>query len=102
VAAIPFQGMELEVLVRHSAGWRLELPDQPPSRGDRSGNLKILDARPEGGLLAVELEGLAGKTYRIGVRRPDGRLVSEVIVVPRDTTDARDGYVRLERRVGRM
>jgi hypothetical protein len=95
VAAMP-----LEIAVRHTPGWRLELPDEPVLRGSRSQRLKILDARPREGALALSAEGLAGRTYQLVVHRPDGRTVGEALVIPADGGDPRDGYVRVERRVG--
>jgi hypothetical protein len=90
-------GAGAEVTVRHSRGWRLVAPDPAPARGDRSRNLKILDARIAGGPgaagdLLVRLEGRAGARYALEVRRPDGSVRTEWVEVPEGPGDARDGY----------
>jgi hypothetical protein len=74
--------------------------DAPPARGDRSRNLKILDARLVGSggaaggrdVFAVSLEGRAGERYRLEVHRPDGSVTYEQVLVPELAGDARDGY----------
>ena len=99
---VPLAGGSVEIVLRHRPGWRLELPETQPMRGDRSRRLKILDARPQGDALVLRAEGPAGASVPISVHRPDGRVVREVIDLPRDGADTRDGYVRIERRVGRM
>jgi hypothetical protein len=86
-----------DVAIRHGAGWRLEIGDDPPGRGERSRRLKILEARAQGDGLAVILEGLAGRSYAVVVHRPDGRTVRQVVEVPRAGGDPRDGYVRVSR-----
>jgi glycogen debranching enzyme len=86
-------GDGVEVVVRHSPGWRLDVPADTPQRGERSRNLKILDARVEGGVFVVAVEGLAGATYELGVVRPGGREGRETVAFPATGGDARDGYV---------
>jgi hypothetical protein len=43
---------------------------EPPARGATSEGLRILRARAEASSLHLTLEGLAGRTYRLGVRTP--------------------------------
>ncbi len=96
---LPFAGgTGAEVTVRHTRGWRLVPDDVAPARGDRSRNLKILDARladgrgAGSGVLEVSLEGRAGLRYRLEVHLPDGSVRNEVIQMPEGTGDPRDGY----------
>ena len=86
-------GDGVEVAVRHSSGWRLDVPATVPERGERSRNLKVLDARVEAGVFVVSLEGLAGATYDLGVVRPGGRVERESVTFPASGGDARDGCV---------
>jgi hypothetical protein len=86
-------GDGVDVAVRHSPGWRLELPAGAAERGERSRNIKVLDARVEDGLFVVSVEGRAGASYEIGVVRPTGRTARETVAFAEDGGDARDGYV---------
>jgi glycogen debranching enzyme len=86
-------GDGVEVAVRHLPGWRLDVPVTVPERGERSRNLKVVDARVEGGVFVVALEGLAGATYELGVVRPGGRVERESVAFPSTGGDVRDGYV---------
>jgi glycogen debranching enzyme len=88
-----------EVVIRHTPGWRIEAGDQLPERGSRSRNLKILDARTEGGGLLLEVEGLAGQSYHVIVHGPAGRTRREAVAMPAAGGDPRDGYVRISRRL---
>ena len=89
-----------EIVVRHTRGWRLVADDVAPARGDRSRNLKILDARlvgPEGdgkgpGAFEVSLEGRAGIRYRLEVHRPDGSVRTEWVRVLEGSGDRWDDY----------
>ncbi len=87
-------GEGVEVTVRHTAGWRLDLPGGVPERGERSRHLKILDARLQEGVFVVSVEGVAGARYEVGVGRPGGRTTREVVVFPAEGGDPRDGYLR--------
>ncbi len=87
-------GEGVEVTVRHTAGWRLDLPGGVPERGERSRHLKILDARLQEGVFVVSVEGVAGARYELGVGRPGGRTTREVVVFPAEGGDPRDGYLR--------
>jgi glycogen debranching enzyme len=87
-------GSGVEVTVRHTAGWRLDVPGGAPERGDRSRHLKILDARLLEGVFVVSVEGVAGARYYLGVERPGGRSTREAVVFPAEGGDARDGYLR--------
>jgi glycogen debranching enzyme len=49
-------------------GTEVHAPAAMPEAGSRSRGLRILRARAEGGSLRVVLEGLAGRSYPIGVR----------------------------------
>lgn len=82
-----------EVAVRHSVGWRLDVPAGEPERGERSRRLKVLDARVVDGAFVVAVEGRAGQSYDLGVVHPGGRTTREVVAFPADGGDARDGYL---------
>jgi hypothetical protein len=82
-----------EVVVRHTAGWRLDVPAGEPERGQRSRRLKILDARVVDGVFVVAVEGRAGERYDLGVVHPGGRPSREVVAFPAEGGDPRDGYV---------
>jgi len=86
-------GDGVEVAVRHFPGWRLDVPATAPERGERSRNLKVVDARVEGGVFVVALEGRAGATYELAVVRPGGRVERESVAFPSTGGDVRDGYV---------
>jgi glycogen debranching enzyme len=93
------RGMHVvRVMVRHTRGWWLELPASEPRRGDRSQALKVLDVRPAGDTLVVRLEGAAGHRYTVTVHGPGGLASKEIVAIPADSGDARDGYVRAARR----
>ena len=89
---VPLAGAPVRVTVRHSPGWRLVLPEETVQRGERSSDLKVVDARLAGGGLELRLEGRAGRRYRLEVHRPDGRVTVEPVTVPVGTGDPRDGY----------
>jgi hypothetical protein len=86
-------GGETEVVVRHSAGWRLDVPSGEPARGERSRRLKVLDARLADGAFVVAVEGRAGERYELGVVHPGGRTTREVLAFPAEGGDPRDGYL---------
>jgi hypothetical protein len=85
-------GEGLQVAIRHSAGWRLDVPAHEPDRGERSRGLKVVDARVVEGTFVVTLEGRAGERYDLGVVHPGGRATREVVAFP-EGGDPRDGYV---------
>jgi hypothetical protein len=87
-------GEGIEVSVRHTAGWRLDLPAGEPARGERSRRLKILDARLQDGVFVVSMEGVAGTRYDLGLVRPGGRSTREAVAFPPEGGDPRDGYLR--------
>jgi hypothetical protein len=87
-------GDGVEVVVRHSAGWRLDMASGEPQRGERSQHLKVLDARLQEGAFVVSVEGLAGTSYELGVGHAGGRATREVVAFPADGGDPRDGYLR--------
>jgi hypothetical protein len=91
----------MEIVVRHAPGWRIETGDAAPERGSRSRNLKVLDARAEGGGLLLEVEGVAGRSYEVVVHGPVGPPRREVLAMPAVGGDPRDGYVRISRRLRR-
>jgi hypothetical protein len=53
---------------------------ETPARGATSEGLRILRSRAEGGVLHLILEGLAGRTYTLGVRSP--RSVADAPAIP--------------------
>jgi hypothetical protein len=87
-----------EVAIRHTAGWRIVVDEPAPESGDRSRQLKVLDARVQDGSLVLDLEGAAGRAYGLTVYRPGGPPRREVVGMPA-LGDPRDGYVHVTRRV---
>jgi len=88
------------IAVQFVPGWRLERGGRPAERGERSRQLKVLDARLEGGALAAAFEGRAGWRYPVRVVGPEGSWV-DTVTVPEVGGDANDGYVRVTRRLRR-
>ncbi len=88
------------IALRHTRGWRLERDVLGPARGDRSRQLKVLDARVEGGALVLAAEGRAGWRYPVRVVGPSGAW-ADTLVADSVGGDARDGYVRVNRRLRR-
>lgn len=83
-------GARLTVVVRHAPGWAVLLPPPEPERGARSSSLKLVSQRLVGDTLELQLEGLAGTSYRLQVRTPRGERT--VPVTFPDSGDAVDGY----------
>lgn len=84
----------VDVVVRHTPGWRLVLPGTPPARGDRSSGLKVVDAHLDDGILVVGLEGRAGAAYQLEVHKPNGRIGIESVRFAPGGGDARDDYAK--------
>jgi hypothetical protein len=80
-----------EVVIEHEPGSevfaRVDLPDP----GARSSGLRILRSRAEEGRLRLVLEGVAGRTYPLGVR--SGRTIGSA---PGVTVGTRDGHPELQ------
>jgi hypothetical protein len=66
----------VRVAFTHDEGTEVYAPIEPPARGASSEGLRILRARAASGALHLVVEGLAGRTYAVGVRSP--RSVGEV------------------------
>jgi hypothetical protein len=81
---------QLAVVVRHTPGWAVLLPAPAPERGARSRNLKLVSQRLVSDTLELRVEGLAGRTYQLGVRTPRGER-TVAVAIP-DGGDAVDGY----------
>lgn len=92
---------EVQVAVRHTAGWRLVVAQPPLERGGRSRSLKVLDARLEGDTFLVSLEGRAGWSYALEVHKPNGLIVNEVVRLDGAAGDPQDGYARTAVRFSR-
>lgn len=88
---------QVDVAARHFPGWRIEVADGPPRRGERSRRLRILEARAVGTSLILEAEGRAGRRYELRVWRPDGTMVVESLELPPAAGDPGDGYVHVTR-----
>ena len=84
-------GPRLDIAIRHSPGWEVLLPLPNPAPGARSSALKLLSQALAGDTLVLEVEGLAGQSYRIGVRTPRGRR-DIAIDVPEGGGTPVDGY----------
>ena len=91
---VSLDGDSAAVLVRHLPGWRFVVADPPPSRGDRSRNLKVVSARLTGDAFELGLEGLAGASYVVEVHKPSGHVGIETVRLPDGPGDPRDGYAR--------
>lgn len=87
----------LSIAVRHAPGWEVVLPPPRPARGERSSGLKLVSQRLAGDTLVLEVEGLAGRTYRLDIRTPRGE--RSVAVAMPDGGDAVDGYAARSVRV---
>ena len=71
------------VIFIHDDGTDVFARVEAPSRGAVSEGLRILRARAESSALHLTLEGLAGRTYRLGVRTPRHvGVASGVVVTP--------------------
>jgi glycogen debranching enzyme len=92
---VPLADGAAALTILHSRGWRLVALGPPPSRGERSRALKILDARLSGADLALTVEGRAGRRYSVEIHRPNGRVDDEAIQMPAENADPRDGYVQV-------
>jgi hypothetical protein len=89
-----------EVAVRQDGGWRLWTDEPEVRRGDRSSRIKVLEARVDSaGAFVLDLEGRAGRRYELLVREPGGRVRRETVQMPEGPGDARDGYLRISRRL---
>ncbi|MFN8574995.1 MAG: GH116 family glycosyl hydrolase [Gemmatimonadaceae bacterium] len=60
----------LRLIVTWSGGWELRPPPAKPQIGDRSAALRVISERYDQGRYVVQLEGLAGAHYELGVRGP--------------------------------
>ncbi|MDH4347205.1 MAG: hypothetical protein OEW17_00225 [Gemmatimonadota bacterium] len=94
--------MSLEMVCR--PGYEVLLPNRPSSRGERSKELRLIDHRLEGAhssnlgeaTLVALLEGPAGTTADVEIRRGKARKVPVAFPLPGDPVD---GYSRTELRV---
>jgi glycogen debranching enzyme len=75
-AAVSSASGPVRVVFTYDEGTEVYVPIDPPERGAASEGLRILRSRADGGTLGLTLEGLAGRTYALGVRSP--RSVGEV------------------------
>jgi glycogen debranching enzyme len=73
---VPAAAGAVRVVFDHDEGTEVYAPIEPPARGASSEGLRILRARADGGALHLVMEGLAGRTYAVGVRSP--RSIGEV------------------------
>ncbi len=89
----------VQVVVRHTRGWRLATAERIPARGERSENLKILEARRAGDALEITMEGRAGRSYPLEVYRPSGARTVESVNVPAGAGDPREGYASVTLRL---
>jgi hypothetical protein len=58
------------VVFTYDEGTDVHAAIEPPARGAASEGLRVLRSRAEGGALHLNLEGLAGRSYALGVRTP--------------------------------
>jgi hypothetical protein len=80
--------------VPYAGGWGLVPMNRAPRVGDRSSALRVLSERIVDGRYVASLEGLAGRTYSLGVIAPDGVVRTESVTFPRAGANA-DGYVTM-------
>jgi hypothetical protein len=88
---------KLSIAVRYAPGWEVVLPPPRPNRGERSTGLKLVSQRLAGDTLVLQVEGLAGRTYRFDIRTPRG--ARSVAVALPDGGDAMDNYTARSVRV---
>jgi glycogen debranching enzyme len=67
---VPLPAAGVRVVFDYDEGTEVFVEPEPLARGASSQGLRLLQARAEGGALRLVLEGLAGRTYRLGVRSP--------------------------------
>lgn len=60
----------LTLTVPYAGGWSVVAPEVRPRIGDRSSAVRVLSERLADGRYVLQLEGLAGRTYRLHVRAP--------------------------------
>ena len=70
VVTVPVGPGSFRVAFNHDEGTEVYAPIEPPARGAATEGLRILRSRAEAGALHLVLEGLAGRTYTVGVRTP--------------------------------
>lgn len=87
---------DLEVVVNHTPGFQVELPEIPVRRGDPSRNLRLVDQRLAGDTLVLSLEGPAGTEQQITVLHGEKRTIPVRFARPGDPVD---GYAGAEVRV---
>lgn len=90
-------GARLAITVQHTPGWRVLLPVPDPAPGARSSGLKLLRQALAGDTLVLEVEGLAGRTYQVGLHTPRGRR-DVAVTIPEGGTPV-DGYHTVVARV---
>ena len=84
------------VVVNHTAGYSVRLPDVVPRRGDRSKGLRLLDFSASGDSLTMVLEGPAGSESDVSIEGEHPQVIR--VVFPRPGDDM-DGYSRAVIRV---
>jgi glycogen debranching enzyme len=67
---LPVAATAVRVVFTYDEGTEVYTRIDQPARGAASEGLRVLRARAEGGVLRLTLEGLAGRTYALGVRSP--------------------------------
>ena len=67
---VPATGPTMRIAFSYDEGTEVFSAIEPPARGATSEALRILRSRAEGGMLHLTLEGLAGRTYVLGLRSP--------------------------------
>lgn len=82
---------DMHVVVAHTPGYQVILPNQPVRRGDTSHNLRLLDQRLAGDTLVLTLEGPAGTERSLQVVHGDKRTIPVRFAPPGDPVD---GYSR--------
>jgi hypothetical protein len=90
-------GADAEVVVAYQPGYEILLPGQVAERGGRSRGVRVVDLRRVGDSVVVLLDGPAGTSANLRVRRGTER---EVTVRFPDPGDRVDGYSRAELRLG--
>ncbi|HEY7515153.1 MAG TPA: GH116 family glycosyl hydrolase, partial [Vicinamibacteria bacterium] len=67
---VPGSRARTEVVFELDEGTEVEVPVEAPEPGSRSEGLRLLRARVEDDVLALSVEGLSGRPYRLRVRSP--------------------------------
>jgi hypothetical protein len=90
IPAVRTAGGPVRVVFAYDEGTEVYAAIDRPERGATTEGLRILRSRAEAGALHLTLEGLAGRTYALGVRSPRsvGEIAGVKVLAPAPTVTA--------------